>query len=787
MKPKNPFDFANPVTDRTLFAGRAREVAELEYYIDLATSQKAIGLAVVGERTSGKTSLLNMAQLAARDRSFLTIRLDLTKTDVKDEPTFLASLYESTMLAARRQQLWGDKSEEVYQAFRLAMGAGNAAKIREYCDLAFPQTVALSTSTGHQTANFPVALILEDYRNLLESRTWKECSGIALLIDEGDILAEVPSVLEKLRFVMSSPLSMVVVVAGTEQMLGSMDAVFAPIVRQFKRIRLRPFVSPSETRECLLERLRITGDEGALVQITYVELHELAQGSPYEAQLVAHYAYRRYRENPRGGFAISITVLNDVLAEVERFRSQEHDKFASTLRKLSVDELRELSWIVTYPKLTLYEKATLEVALRNPGRVKEIIRQRRQELRGVADRFVQMKLIQYDGTTQSYDIQGGQFDRLYIKYLARSMKVNWREDHRSFLELTEGEIADGIGKAAEARAVPPLIFEGDVSESRPSADEGKPESPLVFTETRFHQVVGKIRHFMRSWQFRSRVRELGARIGEETFSSSDAITPTFLTDLGRVAAHRLPEEGMPTAQVRLESLKGEHATTIWLQPTGSHTLDGGWGETIADVLSRHQVGIEALGWRTELLGVDIEVPLDMKQVLTTCDKLHWDGVKDEVLEALQSTPYRRYENGEAEIAQRYAMLGVQFSSGPLSYIHLNNAGYLRLVAGDASAARALLEKIGESEAPWADLPRYNLAMVKVVQGDNEGARRDLAELHKRITAERVSQTDTFIVHVVVRRNDKSLGIEERRRISLNDAVELSLRVLSPAEERPRPY
>jgi hypothetical protein len=216
-------------------------------------------------------------------------------------------------------------------------------------------------------------------------------------------------------------------------------------------------------------------------------------------------------------------------------------------------------------------------------------------------------------------------------------------------------------------------------------------------------------------------------------------------------------------------------------------LDGGWGETIADVLSRHQVGIEALGWRTELLGVDIEVPLDMKQVLTTCDKLHWDGVKDEVLEALQSTPYRRYENGEAEIAQRYAMLGVQFSSGPLSYIHLNNAGYLRLVAGDASAARALLEKIGESEAPWADLPRYNLAMVKVVQGDNEGARRDLAELHKRITAERVSQTDTFIVHVVVRRNDKSLGIEERRRISLNDAVELSLRVLSPAEERPRPY
>jgi Cdc6-like AAA superfamily ATPase len=56
----NPFDFANPVIDPKLFAGRKNELEDIEYYLNHAKSApRAINLALIGDRASGKTSLLN--------------------------------------------------------------------------------------------------------------------------------------------------------------------------------------------------------------------------------------------------------------------------------------------------------------------------------------------------------------------------------------------------------------------------------------------------------------------------------------------------------------------------------------------------------------------------------------------------------------------------------------------------------------------------------------------------------------------------------------------------------
>ena len=502
---KNPFDYANPVVDRELFAGRSRELAEVEYYLDLARAQKGVGLAFVGARTSGKTSLLNMAQDAAERRGFLCVRLDLTSGDVTSEIAFLSALYEALFLAGRKGRVWRDQTDEVYASFRDAMAGASPEAFRKYCGLAFPQVAVAANRSGGVTTSFPVALLQSDLSGFRASVLVNEPHDIAILVDEGDHLAKLQIALEKLRHVMSHTTGLVVIIAGTDHMLGTMDAVFAPIVRQFKRITLTPFISPSETRECLLQRLRRMGQESALTQGIYRDFHSLAQGHPYEAQLIAHYVYRRYEERPEDGFGITVSVLNEVLAQVERFRDSDHDKFASALRRYDVEVLRHLATIVLYPRLSLHDKACID-ALAHPGRVKERIRERGAELKQWAERFVNDKVLVHNRTTKGYDLNGDQFDTLYAKLLAQTKGISWRTDDRTLVELVEDEAADAIAVAVEARLYTPLVAEPSSIEARASRED---DGDLTFVETRYWEVMSRIWRYIRSWRFRDDARQCG--------------------------------------------------------------------------------------------------------------------------------------------------------------------------------------------------------------------------------------------------------------------------------------
>ena len=70
---RNPYDFSNPIRDLKFFAGREEELKEISYYLDLSLSDspKYTSLAFIGERSSGKTSLLNVTELVAEDKGVL--------------------------------------------------------------------------------------------------------------------------------------------------------------------------------------------------------------------------------------------------------------------------------------------------------------------------------------------------------------------------------------------------------------------------------------------------------------------------------------------------------------------------------------------------------------------------------------------------------------------------------------------------------------------------------------------------------------------------------------------
>ena len=76
MSPRyiNPYDFAKPIRDPRLFAGRQNEIDEIDYYLELSKSDRPVyhNLALIGPRAVGKTSLLNLIEYMAEKKSMFT-------------------------------------------------------------------------------------------------------------------------------------------------------------------------------------------------------------------------------------------------------------------------------------------------------------------------------------------------------------------------------------------------------------------------------------------------------------------------------------------------------------------------------------------------------------------------------------------------------------------------------------------------------------------------------------------------------------------------------------------
>src|SRR5258706_11519592 len=92
----NPYDFSNPVSNRTLFSGREKELEEIEYYLNQSMrAPRPVNLALLGSRAAGKTSLLNMIALRATKLGFCVVRIDLNEGDTESELGFFFKLFDA--------------------------------------------------------------------------------------------------------------------------------------------------------------------------------------------------------------------------------------------------------------------------------------------------------------------------------------------------------------------------------------------------------------------------------------------------------------------------------------------------------------------------------------------------------------------------------------------------------------------------------------------------------------------------------------------------------------------
>ncbi len=418
----NPYDFANPVMDPKLFAGRRDQLEEINYYMDHAkNAPRAINLAIIGERASGKTSLLNMVQIGAEQRGFCVVRVELDEADADYQLPFFHKLFDAIITSACDKGGFNGLQGKTYEIYRNMVDAYEIPEEKTFCSLIFPMQYANAMSKG----NISVNITDTGFKRDLQLISQELSRPIAILIDECDILSKSRVHLEKIRNIFMNTPGYMLVFTGTEALFPLINDVFSPIVRQFKKINVAPFDKEDETKDCIRKPLLSIGVK-RLDEIfdfeTYQDvsaIHDLSGGRPYEIQLICHLLFRRVQQGRAEQMELTIEVLDDVLRELQSLQDVSGRQIVNKIRSLDKDQLSALRILCSCDGRASFEQIWfMEYIFTNSESLTK------EKLREQYEYFIDLGLIKVNEGNVCF--VGDDFDKIYIKYYSRKHKINFR-------------------------------------------------------------------------------------------------------------------------------------------------------------------------------------------------------------------------------------------------------------------------------------------------------------------------------------------------------------------------
>ena len=412
----NPYDFANPVTQKNLFSGRDEELDEIRYYLDHAMhAPRPISLALIGSRASGKTSLLNIAEQEAEKRDFCTVRIDLDESHSQSELAFFSMFFHEILFSAVSMGSFNGLENKTWDTYLEMVTTYEVPEDKEFCPFLFPIQYAKASMAQIDS----VGLLDGSIKRDLEKIQKEVGKPIVILMDECDVLSKNAPILQKIRNIFMHMEGYMILLAATPQLFPLLDEVFSPIIRQLKRINVQEFKEFYDTRGCMDNPLRkVNIDPYILFNFeTYEEVHKLSGGRPYEINLICHVLFKHYQKNPQKRMTLNASVLEDIRRELDKSQNLSHRRVLQAIRDLSRSELKGLSVLCqANHSLTLDQLICIERVFYGKQRF------RIQELEQLFSNLKSKRIIRVDDEDRLV-FCGDEFVRIYTKYFAREQGV----------------------------------------------------------------------------------------------------------------------------------------------------------------------------------------------------------------------------------------------------------------------------------------------------------------------------------------------------------------------------
>ena len=662
----NPYEFAHPVKDFAHFAGRASELEDIRYYLRQAKQvTQPVNLAIIGERASGKTSLLNMIGIEGQAAGLLTARINLNSADA-DPINLFWKLYDAVIeTVSRAGFLFRPGSDEDITYRRIIDGLDPTADCPGF-PLRFPAHYAASVNGSRQISEPKLQRDLAYIANQTSRTT-------VLLFDECNVLTKNRVALEMLRNIFMDTPGYLLVLTGTPSFFPLLDDVFSPIIRQYKKITIAPFSNREETEACIQKPLKAIGINPRNILQPYwrvsYDVHAISGGRPYEIQLLCHFMFRRVQEDRAQYMKLTADVIDDVLRELETSINQEavDRPIISAVRKLTKPQLGALNIFGRSTNATFEQEWFLYALSSSVSPDESNISH--EALAVALDKLVSLGILKVDDDKISF--VGDDFDRTYIRYHAERAGIS--------VNLASTRFPTALRMALN-RAL--RLFLGDVVVNWGNDEIGS--SPL---------------------------EALTSLLDPKTGVVTESITMIIKKVL----------KALPYGQLVLSKVTVTYDSVsvyAWLASEEKNHIDFNQNRNLARL---SQVIEDNNG---ELTVEEFEFPLPSQEVvfdriLSSDNKRLARAIGDNYI----LTGAKEYLIGKREMALSKVERGIGF---PLSAAAANDAGYMKLASGEYRLseelfARAVILALEDDDFKRAALAMYNRGAAHIMLNDRASA------------------------------------------------------------------
>jgi AAA ATPase domain len=715
----NPYDYANPVRNGAVFAGREPELSRIAYVLTQSGLDRPVGyVAVYGQRAAGKTSVLNMVEPMARDRGFLVIRLNLVPADASPI-AFLAKLIEELVDGVDRAvglTASDGSSITARQVRRIANGIVQDDSF----PLEFPENVAHMRSGG----TLSEMALRHDLVYLVQN------SGrpIAVLVDEAQLIADSENALSILRTLGMQLRGFVFILAGTMDLIDRIDAVFDHLLRQFEFVKVDRFIEVAEVQDCMARPLKSIGllPEECFDNLDDVvfDLMVLTDGNPYEVQLVCHVMFTRWQNGEASMMKLSSEALDDVLTTLDQRRDHRDHSLIDKVKQLPKDQLLALNVLCSAMLKATLRELTFANFIYAPGALSQ------EELDSAQDTLIAAGIIEIE--SGKVRLTGSLFDQIYTRLWTLS---NLGITHHAQLINTlnfklllgrqlEYILCDTIAQAParQLRTCCLAMDQSHLDAGLAAITKLDPKDRGCFTVEYLHEAITE--------------SGMPAALDITTVECSfDDITATrwiYSADVVDYDVTREPK--FIAAQQRAYERGGKISAQRIRTPLPPSS--------------------QLLKWLTSTA-----------QTQSKVDTAHFHEMRFNIA----------YAQGDLAVAAE--SLEAAYNVAP-TWRRANNLSYVLLKADDTANAADWARKAKDIASASLNraLSGYNLAMAVARDGEREHAIEELSDIANQLTEDDYVAMSLLIPRLA----DESVEFDEQFKVSLRDAVAAALRVLSPS-------